>query len=398
MTPSPLHRFVLELIEQKSGDSLGREAVARPDLETAIRSAEFRAWCARISESSAFSEDSLDAVKIAPSWHPSLGQPNIDGIEIEVASGETFHTPIEIFSRDASAFATRLVTEEKIEAGTSYFYRVAAFKANQANSPAPPASAITFDEAPEQNASFPEPATDTTTSAHDLNPVSHDADRGEPEDHPVYLPERVLRQTEAMAASAEGREIGGFLVGHLCRVNGKAAAVVSDQIPASHTDRAEMSLTLTPKTWQSLNRTLELRGQGEVVIGWHHLHPASTWCKKCVEKSTGDEDLRSRMDNCAYQKVFFSDADKQTSRAAFAVPYQVGLLVVDTSLDGVQFGMFGWRNGILVRRSFEVVSDTRALLPPSRPSLAEAATTALSSAHADAAEAALLSSRQYGDQ
>ena len=169
-----------------------------------------------------------------------------------------------------------------------------------------------------------------------------------------------------MAADADGREIGGFLVGHLCRIDGEAAAVVSDQIPASHTDRAEMSLTLTPKTWQSLERTLQLRGEGEVVIGWHHLHPASAWCKNCVEKSTGDEDLRERIDNCAYQKVFFSDADKQTSRAAFAVPYQVGLLVVDTSLDGVRFGMFGWRNGVLVRRSFEVVDDTRKLLPPPR--------------------------------
>jgi hypothetical protein len=369
MNQSPLHRFVIELIDRKTGDSLGRESIANPDFEPAIRSAEFRAWCARISNGITFAGDDFGAPKILPSWHPSLGQPNIDGIEIEVAEGSRFHTPIEIFQRNASAFATRLVTEEKLEAGTSYFYRVAAFEATGADSPAPSASVIAFDDTPEPNADFPAPAVDTGTAAHDLTPVSHDAELAQPEDHTVYLPERVLRQTEAMAASAEGREIGGFLVGHLCRIDGKAATVVSDQIPASHTDRAEMSLTLTPKTWQSLNMTLQLRGQGELVLGWHHLHPASTWCKNCVEKSTSEDDLRSRIDNCAYQKVFFSDADKQTSRAAFAVPYQVGLLVVDTSLDGVQFGMFGWRNGILSRRSFEVVSDTKDLLPSPQPGM-----------------------------
>ena len=368
MNPSPLHRFVIELIDRKTGDSLGREAISTPDFEPAIRSAEFRAWCARVNGSSTFRAGNLDAIDLAPSWHPSLGQPNIDGIEIKVASGGSFHTPIEIFQRDASAFATRLVTDEKLEAGTPYLYRVAAFE-NTATTPPPttnnsPKTLVTFEEDPEPHAEFPAPAIDTTTAEHDQSPTSRDADLGQAEDHTVYLPERVLRQTEAMAASAEGREIGGFLVGHLCRIDGKAAAVVSDQIPARHTDRAEMSLTLTPKTWQALDQVLKFRNRDEVVLGWHHLHPASTWCKNCVEKSTSDEDLRARIDNCAYQKVFFSDADKQTSRTAFAVPYQVGLLVVDTSLEGVQFGMYGWRNGILSRRCFEVVSATEDLLPP----------------------------------
>jgi hypothetical protein len=172
---------------------------------------------------------------------------------------------------------------------------------------------------------------------------------------------------------------------------------ITAQIPAVGADATETRLRFTGESWTAIAAALRertssrraaagdsggplarpgrpgrsLAGAGhsgpleEQMLGWWHSHPVREWCKACPD---------DRQRQCSVRKGFFSEHDRALHRAVFSTAWHAGLLVNDT-LDGPTFTLFGWRRGELVPRGFHATGITSCLaLTTSLDSVTEACT------------------------
>ncbi|MBI5302636.1 MAG: Mov34/MPN/PAD-1 family protein [Chloroflexi bacterium] len=133
---------------------------------------------------------------------------------------------------------------------------------------------------------------------------------------PIFLHQRVNVDVTRHARQNRDREVGGVLIGEVCRdQDGHLFVVASHAIKAEFAQESRGQLTFTHNTWLKIHHTLEAQFPGKLIVGWYHTHPG--W------------------------SIFLSDWDLFIHQNFFKQPWQVAL-VIDPSLD--RAGFFVWKD------------------------------------------------------
>jgi proteasome lid subunit RPN8/RPN11 len=177
-------------------------------------------------------------------------------------------------------------------------------------------------------------------------------DRPEPDEFPVVLPRHVIDEAVEEAARAPDREVGGVLLGHLRRDRDTAELYleVTCLVPAEETEATNLSVTFTHATWARAREVVEVRGEGEIFVGWMHSHPFR-FCAECPLPVPQE---------CIDKVLFYSGEDEFLMELSFARPFMVGLLAaVEPRLEGAlghpPVRLFGWKDARIAARGFEVL-------------------------------------------
>lgn len=179
-------------------------------------------------------------------------------------------------------------------------------------------------------------------------------DTPDPKDLRVLVPRGVLEQAVVEAKEAPEREVGGFLLGHLCRAeeDGELFLLVTCHVPAESTEATQTSVTFTAQTWASAREVIAWRDEGEIFAGWVHSHPFR-FCAECPSPPKPD---------CLSKVLFFSAEDHFLMEVTFAQPFMVALQTavepkLEMLLGHLPVRMYGWRDGVVVPRGFEVIEE-----------------------------------------
>jgi proteasome lid subunit RPN8/RPN11 len=175
-----------------------------------------------------------------------------------------------------------------------------------------------------------------------------------PEDFPVFIPRRVVEESVEEARRAPEREVGGVLLGHLRRdrEDGELYLEVTALVPAEETEATELSVTFTSATWARAREVIDVRGEGEIFVGWMHSHPFR-FCKECPLPVPKE---------CMEKVLFYSADDEFLMELSFARPFMIGLLAaVEPRLQGAlghaPIKLYGWNKGLIEARGFEVIES-----------------------------------------
>jgi proteasome lid subunit RPN8/RPN11 len=173
-------------------------------------------------------------------------------------------------------------------------------------------------------------------------------------DVPVLIPRHVLEEAVDEAKRAPDREVGGFLLGHLCRdpEGGELFLHVACHVPAEATEATQTSVTFTPESWQRAREVIAWRGEGEIFAGWVHSHPFR-FCDECTVPAKPE---------CVGKVLFFSPEDRFLMELTFPQPFMVGLQTavepkLEPTLGHLPVRLYGWRHGEIVPRGFEVIQE-----------------------------------------
>jgi proteasome lid subunit RPN8/RPN11 len=190
-----------------------------------------------------------------------------------------------------------------------------------------------------------------------------------PEDFRVLIPRQVIHDAVEEAQRAPEREVGGVLLGHLRRDEGSGELFleVTCLVPAVETAATGTSVTFTHETWAQAREVARYRGEGEIFVGWVHSHPFR-FCEECPLRQEGaamDKAARDKVgwtgpEECLGKVLFYSGDDEFLMELSFARPFMVGLLAavepnVERFLGHLPVKLFGWRNGRIEARGFEVI-------------------------------------------
>ncbi len=135
---------------------------------------------------------------------------------------------------------------------------------------------------------------------------------------PVFVHYRANRYVTRHARSSPNREVGGLLLGHICRdpETDIAYPLITDAISARYATEARGHLTFTRQTWLDLIEQREKHFPDQLVVGWYHTHPGLG--------------------------IFLSEWDLTIHRHFFRQPWQVAL-VLDPQAGNA--GFFVWSGG-----------------------------------------------------
>ena len=171
------------------------------------------------------------------------------------------------------------------------------------------------------------------------------------DDFPVVIPRHVLEESVEEARRAPEREVGGVLLGHLCRDarDNELFLEVTCLVPCEETEATALSVTFTHATWAIVREVAEWRGEGELIVGWMHSHPFKL-CAECPLPVPAE---------CQAKVLFYSSDDEFVMETSFARPFMVGLLAavdakIEATLKRVPVRLFGWDGGRVRQRGFEV--------------------------------------------
>ncbi len=339
--PNDVYRYALELYKEADGTRLGRVPL-EPDWVPMREWAWFDALRAGREVLDRRSGDG----RIAPVWHPSLGEPYLGGFRVELNDGagepHVAEIPSTYFARMAASLSLHYRKEGALEPGDRYAYGVLAFAGAEAASNAEPAKVAVRPTVPDFRLGTADlDAALAEATVHGLPVVG---------DFPVLVPADVLAEVRSHTAAAGDVETGGLLIGHLHRDAGadEVFLEVTAQVPARGTIADASSLAFTPETWNHARASLELRDRGEILCGWWHSHPVKTWCRDCPP-----EKRRA----CPLLTDFFSDQDRLLHRTVFSAAYGVALVVNELADDARTLSLFGWREGALQARAFHVTGE-----------------------------------------
>lgn len=117
----------------------------------------------------------------------------------------------------------------------------------------------------------------------------------------VFLSQAAVRQLQEHSASDLETELGGVLLGHASENNEHMLVAVSAALPVATDDRGPVHFTFTADAWSQLHRDKERLYPALEIVGWYHTHPGLG--------------------------VFYSADDVVVHKAAFVLPWQIGLVV-----------------------------------------------------------------------
>jgi proteasome lid subunit RPN8/RPN11 len=171
------------------------------------------------------------------------------------------------------------------------------------------------------------------------------------DDFPVRIPRHVLEESVAEARRTSDREVGGVLLGHLRRdETGELFLEVTCMVPGEETRATQLSVTFTHDTWARVREVAAWRGEGELIVGWVHSHPFRL-CAECPDPVPPE---------CQAKVLFYSTDDEFLMELTFPRPFMVGLLTavepkLEKTLGHLPVKLFGWKDGLVVPRGFEVI-------------------------------------------
>ena len=337
-TPMTTPRYAYAVHVLREDDTPVRQLPVEVDWEPAREALRLQALRDGRGVEAAFTLD----CQIEPEWHPERGSPYLAGFRVRAGSGSgSLQFGLAYFRELSRSVTKRLVADGALQQGDVVRCLPVAFplaEPEQREAPklgrqAPPRLAL-------GQAALADFFADTGTITEPL---------------PVLIPERVLDEAKALTLGVTGRETGGILIGRLHRdtASGGLFAEVTAQIPARHTEADAVKLSFTPATWTEVQAALDLRTQGESMLGWWHSHPVREWCKNCPE------DQRRQ---CTLARGFFSEDDRLLHRTVFPRAYSIALLVNDVEWDGPTFSLFGWDGGLVEARGFHRLTEARDAL------------------------------------
>jgi proteasome lid subunit RPN8/RPN11 len=118
-------------------------------------------------------------------------------------------------------------------------------------------------------------------------PIDLDSLESGAQNYPLILYPDAIRKKIMKHVQGQNVELGGLLVGSIVgygdSVEEIIAIVVRDAIPSLDYESTAVSLTMSPKVWQSANSRLSAE---MLVIGWYHSHPNLGAFFSCVDKKT----------------------------------------------------------------------------------------------------------------
>jgi len=284
---------------------------------------------------------------IAPLWHPQTGEPHVEGFRVSIATSAdevVADFPTSYFKSLATQASSHFIEKGRLQNGDRFRYLVAAFRQE---SEKPSASRFQFTT---EEIAPPIAIVDSSLADRVVAAVPHGAIRVG--DVPVFIPQRVLDEAASLSRQSVAKETGGILIGRLHRDASvpEIFVEVTAQIHARHTEADLTKLTFTSETWTEVQGAIELRGKGEMMLGWWHSHPVREWCKDCAPE---------RQQVCKMASDFFSSHDQALHRTVFPRAYSIALVANDVAAGDVTFSAFGWREGLLESRGFYVGEPQR---------------------------------------
>jgi hypothetical protein len=339
-------------VHGSDGDALGSFAVKEIDWEPAKEAA----WMQALRRGRLNGDEPTFRTAIEPVWHASLGQPHVAGLRVAVAAngsdpGDAVELPVSYFKGHATQAAAALIDKQVMKRGDVYFYRLSAER--RADPPVAPAGAPTVRLAP-----LSLPVASMAALRRDAVPLGPQDDL----DFRVFVPQQILEEATELAEQAAEKETGSLLLGQVHRNSTDADVFVelTAQVPARHTSASAVKLTFTAQTWSAARAALALRNRRELMLGWLHTHPQKHWKLKCNKDCPPEKRASCPLGG----SVFFSEEDVALQRAIFPRAFCVALLLTVTD-DGMRYAMFGWRDGEVVQRGFDLLPgrDPSRFLP-----------------------------------
>ena len=277
---------------------------------------------------------------------PDRGAPYISGIEVRFAGARNHAAfPLDVLREPVARALETLGEQGVLSAGEQFNYRICAFDAAAAT-----ATVADFDlEAAPAALSIPEAALPDDRESRGPRGVAEDLD--------VVIAQSVLDEAMDLARAAGETEVGGLLLGRLCRNRETEDLFVdiSALIKAPETNATASSLRFGPRTFAAVEQILNLRDRDEMMLGWFHSHP--NWCAGCPP---------SRRRHCALASPFFSQADRDVHRSLFPQAFSQALLISDLGTNQPSIDLYAWRMGSIQARGYQVTKQTILPLTPIR--------------------------------
>ena len=343
-TRPALYHYRLEFFKVRGGERVHDLPLARADFSRAIEATFFDGLRRGL-----FTDDDppMAEARIEPAF--ADGSPNARGFRVvlPLPGGDEHRQdfPAEFFDRWALRIGADLVRQRRVPNNSTLLYQLSAYLEGEEE---PARAGLRFTVEPE---SIDVPIRPGSLSSYGPREAWDDPC---PEDMPVLIPRRVIDEAVEEAERGPGREVGGALLGHLRRdtASGGIFIEVTCQVPAEETTATEVSVTFTPETWARVREVIDVRGAGEIFVGWVHSHPFGL-CEECPAKPPPE---------CVEKVLFFSDDDEFLMELSFPRPFMVGLLSareprLKAALGHAPVRLFGWRDGEIVPRGFEVIED-----------------------------------------
>jgi proteasome lid subunit RPN8/RPN11 len=290
----------------------------------------------------------LGRARLEPRFEQANGSPRATGFTVTVPAGSAEHRASfdsDFFDRRATRLASDLVREGRVPNGSTVLYQLAAYL--DAPRAAPRRGLrITVDP--------PSVRVPLRTLARRSLGIGEVWDEPQTGDVPVVIPRHVLEEAVEEAGRSPEHEVGGVLLGHLCRDTETQEVFlrITCAVPAEQTEATTTSVTFTPETWARVREVIALRGEGEIFAGWVHSHPFR-FCAECPLPTPAE---------CLKKVLFYSADDEFLMELSFAQPFMVGLLTaveprLEAALGHLPVKLYGWRNGEIYPRGFEVIDE-----------------------------------------
>ncbi len=110
-----------------------------------------------------------------------------------------------------------------------------------------------------------------------------------------------LKQMLAHGQRQPDREVGGVLLGSICRSRQGLVTTVAEAVPAARTQADRGHVTFSHQSWEEIYSYLDSLAPDLQIVGWYHTHPGFG--------------------------VFFSHHDRFIQENFFAGPGQLGVVI-----------------------------------------------------------------------
>ena len=266
--PDAIYRWDLELLDA-NGQTIDELPLSRKHFQAAIRATWFESLRSGIVDTY---QPQLETPHIEPRFAAeSDPSPHVVGFQIALAEGVSEEVSLDFGITYFAVHASRWQAE-RIRGGVNtdddkVRYRLSAYLA-ESTGVAISLGGITVE--PEQ--------TQVPIETRDRGnwPASVAWDDPDSAALPVFFPQSLLQEACDEASRFPEGEVGGMLLGHLCRDahSGEIFLEVTALVPGEETlESTESTVTFTPDSWQLAQELIRLRGRGEILVGWSHSHP-----------------------------------------------------------------------------------------------------------------------------
>lgn len=305
-------------LEFRKGDGSGVSVATAPDLAPALECCRWEA----VQRGLLFPGAPARGALVEPVWQPE-GAPYVKGVRvtIDTPAGPFAHEmPPGCLTADSRELLARLVKAGYLEATDDVSLLATAWPSDRAPDTLPCREEEV--DIPMRNG----PLAAMLAKAKEVGPQNRS-------DMPVFVPADVLSQIAEAARRATPLEVGGVLIGHLHRTEEGFFTEITAAVPAIEAVSSETELRFTPDAWAAVRAAVDLRGSGELIVGWHHSHPVrSAAFGKCAECAP------EKQRQCAVATALFSRQDRFLHKTIYLRAFTTALVANDLA-EGVVFSL-----------------------------------------------------------